>query len=172
MDNETDLCRVFGFAFDRPSPERFAWLNQTGLGKLPDYESYESLYIGLFDAGMPQPPVPLMESAHRKTPPSQQIVLENMDFYDVVGLKPREGCAPDHLITQLEFLSAIRYLRRNAPDDADLERLEKDFLERHLLSWLPTAQRKLGREKVPIFGALMDMLVGHLRASQPGAVAA
>ena len=166
MDKETDLCRVFGFAFDRPSPERFAWLNQTGLGKLPDYESYESLYIALFDAGMPQPPVPLMESAHRKTPPAQQIVLENMDFYDVLGLKPRDGCAPDHLVTQLEFLSAVRYLRRNAPrsasEDTGLERLEKDFLERHLLSWLPIAQKKLEQEKVPVFAPLMNLLVAHL----------
>ena len=62
-------------------------------GEFPDfgwfssYELYESAYIALFDVGVPEPPVPLFESAHDKSHPAQEIALENTYFYEVLGLK-------------------------------------------------------------------------------------
>jgi DMSO reductase family type II enzyme chaperone len=161
-----DLVRVFAFAFGSPSQERYDLL--TKFGKFRDYAEYEALYIALFDVGSPEPPVPLLESAHHKAVPAQQIALECMDYYEIVGLKADTSrYAPDHLVTQLEFLAAIRYLRSQQPEDDNLFRLEQDFTKRHLLSWLPSAAKKLKKERVAVFGGLLDELAVFLRATTP-----
>jgi len=161
-----DLVRVFAFAFGSPSPERYDLLCK--FGKFRDFDEYEALYIALFDVGNPEPPVPLLESAHHKAVPAQQIALECMDFYEVVGLKPDTSrYAPDHLVTQLEFLAAVRYLRSQQPEDDNLARLERDFTERHVLSWLPSALKKLKKERVPGFGLLLGELTDFLNATAP-----
>jgi len=161
-----DPIRVFALAFGNPSQERYDLLRT--LGKFRNYTQYEARYIALFDVGNPEPPVPLLESAHHKAVPAQQIALECMDFYDVVGLKPDTSrYAPDHLVTQLEFLAAVRYLRSQQPHDDNLARLERDFTDRHLLSWLPSAVRKLKKARVAGFGPLLAGLTDFLSATVP-----
>lgn len=184
---ELDLYRVFAACFSHPSAERFAWLSGracrtllkklshrngysstlSATGRFDDYSSYESAYIALFEVGIPGPPVPLLESinSHRQTP--QEIVLECVDFYDVLGLRPSGSVFPsDHLVTQLEFLAAVRYLRQQADDEnktASLRRLERDFIERHLLNWLPAAQEKLEKTNPPLFPMLLRSLTAYLK---------
>lgn len=184
---EIDLYRFFAFVFGAPTRERFEWFQQpsltaslaqlwTRLGCLgefpgatsfPDYGEYESTYIALFDVGVPQPPVPLLESAHYKAQPPQQTALENTSFYEVLGLETDTSrYAPDHLVTQLEFLSAVRYTRENTPHEENrksLARLERDFLQRHLLNWVPTAEEKLRQAQAPVFPALFTLLAAFLR---------
>lgn len=184
---QIDLYRFFALVFGAPSPEHFQRLAQPGLeeflsalwtdlgctgdfpgtGRFRDYQQYESIYIALFDVGLPQPPVPLLESAHVKSQPAQQIALENTFFYEVLGLKVDPAhYAPDHLVTQLEFLAAARYAREQAPNEENrrsLARLERDFLERHLLNWLPAAEKKLKRERPPVFPLLLTLLLAFLR---------
>ena len=113
---QNDLYRFFAFVFAPPTRECFDLLSQPSLpealrilwkqleceGEFPgfewfaSYEQYESAYIALFDVGMPEPPVPLFESAHDKTHPAQEIALENTYFYEVLGLKSDPGRAvPD-----------------------------------------------------------------------------
>jgi TorA maturation chaperone TorD len=183
---DLDLYRVFAACFSHPSTERFAWLSGrecrvllTKLGhhhedRLPhsatwrfrDYSSYESVYIALFEVGVPGPPVPLLESAnfHRQVP--QETVLECVNFYDVLGLRPSGSVFPsDHLVTQLEFLAAARYLREQANDsnkEASLRRLERDFIQRHLLNWLPIALEKLEKANPPLFPMLLRSLTAYL----------
>jgi DMSO reductase family type II enzyme chaperone len=164
-----DPYRFFAFVFAAPSSERFRTLAQPGLkvalaglwqqlcckGAFPNfawfksYEEYEATYIALFDVGIPEPPVPLFESAHDKTRPPQEIALENTMFYDALGLKWDSSCAvPDYLITQLEFLAAVHYTLEHAQDSGargSLAKLEADFLSRHLLNWLPAAAAKLSK---------------------------
>jgi DMSO reductase family type II enzyme chaperone len=185
---QVDLYRLFAFVFGVPSAERFAWLQRPELpawlaelwdvlgceGALPsvttfpDYEDYESTYVALFEVGLPAPPVPLQESAHDDSTPAPQTVLENVSFYDVLGLRVDPArYAPDHLVPQLEFLSAVRYARETTPDAdnrARLARLERDFLERHLLNWLSAAQRKLSRENPPIFATFMTLLLAFAQS--------
>ena len=104
---QNDLYRFFAFIFAPPTPECFGLLSQPSLpealqnlwkqlkreGECPAfewfarYERYESAYIALFDVGIPEPPVPLFESAHDKSHPAQEIALENTFFYEVLGLK-------------------------------------------------------------------------------------
>jgi DMSO reductase family type II enzyme chaperone len=183
---QNDLYRFFAFVFAPPTRECFDLLSQPALpgalqnlweqleceGKFPglewfaSYEQYESAYIALFDVGMPEPPVPLFESAHDKTHPPQEIALENTYFYELLGLKSDPSRAvPDYLVTQLEFLAALRYTCEHTFEDAtalSLARAETEFLERHLLNWLPTAKTKLDRTAVPGFPRLLTLLVQFL----------
>jgi DMSO reductase family type II enzyme chaperone len=182
-----DLYRFFAFVFGSPSPERFDTLAQPALkdgladlwrqlrcaGDFPDFawfnscEEYEATYIALFEVGIPEPPVPLFESAHDKTKPAQEIALENTWFYNVLGLKWDPSCAvPDYLITQLEFLAAARYTMESAEDGAakhDLAQLETDFLGRHMLNWVPTASARLNSASSCAFGPFMSLLAAFLQ---------
>ena len=182
-----DLYRFFAFVFSPASPERFDTLAQPALkdsladlwqqlrrkggfphfGWFKNYEEYEATYIALFDVGIPEPPVPLFESAHDKTKPAQEIALENTWFYDVLGLKWDSRCAvPDYLISQLEFLAAVHYTLEHARDaDASrsLVRLERDFLGRHIVNWVPTAAAKLNGVSPSAFGPFMSLLLAFLQ---------
>lgn len=184
---DTDLYRFFARVFAPPSKEYFEFLARPSVSEdlrslacymeckneipeftwFPTFDLYEAAYIGLFDVGVPEPIVPLFESAHDKSHPAQEIALENTYFYDVLGLKsnPSTG-VPDYLITQLEFLAAATFTRENTTDDAtrvSLARAKSEFLERHLLNWIPVASAKLKRAAVPGFPVLMDMLLQFLR---------
>jgi len=184
---ELDLYRFFAFVFASPSRERFEtlalpqlkdalhalWLKLGCRRNFPDfvcfnaYEDYEATYIALFDVGMPEPPVPLFESGHDKTRPAQEIALENTWFHDALGLKWDSSCAvPDYLITQLEFLAAVRYTLENTPDASskqNLAHLEADFLQRHMLNWVRRANTKLNHASTSLFGTLMNLLAAFLQ---------
>jgi DMSO reductase family type II enzyme chaperone len=184
---QTDLYRFFALVFGPPNREGFDFLSQPSArtklldlwkylgceGTFPvfqwftEYELYEAAYIALFDVGAPEPPVPLFESAHDKSHPAQEIALENTYFYEVLGLKSDPGRAvPDYLITQLEFLAALRYTRDHASDEStaiSLARAETEFLERHLLNWIPSVTAKLEHINAPGFPVLMKMLLQFLR---------
>jgi DMSO reductase family type II enzyme chaperone len=184
---QTDLYRFFALVFGPPTHECCTFLSQpfaqTALldlwkrleceGGFPDfewfasYELYESAYIALFDVGVPEPPVPLFESAHDKSRPAQEIALENTYFYEVLGLRSDPSrTVPDYLVTQLEFLAALRYTREHTSDESSavsLARAETEFLERHLLNWVPAAKAKLDQINVPGFAMMMALLVQFLR---------
>lgn len=184
---QNDLYRFFALVFAPPIHECFDLLSRPSLpealrdlwkqlcceGEYPgfewfaSYEQYESTYIALFDVGIPEPPVPLFESAHDKTHPAQEIALENTYFYEVLGLTSDPGRAvPDYLVTQLEFLAALRYTCEHTSEEStavSLARAETEFLERHLLNWLPAAKEKLDRTNAPGFPVLLTMLVQFLR---------
>jgi DMSO reductase family type II enzyme chaperone len=182
-----DLYRFFAFALASPAQEQFRWFSRPEApqmlrelwqtfaceGEFPEFrwfanfQEYEATYIALFDAGVPEPPVPLFESAHDKTRPPQELVLENTFFYDLLGLRTDASrSVPDYLLTQLEFLAALRYARDQATDPASsagLARAEREFLERHLLNWLPAAVCKLAKLGAPAFPVLLTLLAGFLR---------
>jgi DMSO reductase family type II enzyme chaperone len=185
---ELDFYRVFAYSFGLPSEERFAWISSReyrallktsssqlrvrrktrGAVRFSDYATYESAYLALFEVGVPAPPVPLLASSYSRSEPAQQIVLDCVNFYDVLGLRPSDSVFPaDHLVTKLEFLAAVRFLRAGASNGeqaSQLLRLERDFIERHLLSWLPAAQEKLDKLNPPIFPLLLNLLHSYLHA--------
>ena len=179
--DNTDPYRFFAFAFGQPSRERYEWFSQPGaaeaLGDLwkqltakrfpgfrwfRDYATYEASYISTFDVGAPEAPVPLFESAHNKTRPAQELALENSFFYEAFGLRVDPALSvPDHLLTQLEFLSAVAFARKQATGESrrrDLGQLERDFLERHLLSWTSQAEQKMRRCPFPAFRVLFSLI--------------
>jgi DMSO reductase family type II enzyme chaperone len=182
-----DLYRLFGLVLGPPTPDGFALLARPEMAQafedlwkrlecegefpgfewFPSREVYESAYIALFDVGVPEPPVALFESAHDKSRPAQEIALENTYFHEVLGLKVDPSRAvPDYLLTQLEFLAALRFVEENATEAeaaASVARAKSDFLERHLLNWVPAAGAKLERTGAPGFPVLMAMLIRFLR---------
>jgi len=183
---QNDLYRFFALVFAPPTRECFDLLSQAGLAEalrnlwkqlacedefpgfewFASYEQYESTYIALFDVGMPEPPVPLFESAHDKSHPAQEIALENTFFYEVLELKSDPSHAvPDYLVTQLEFLAALRYTCEHTSEEStavSLARAETEFLERHLLNWLPVAKAKLNRTNALGFPVMMTLLAQFL----------
>lgn len=183
---QNDLYRFFALVFAPPTHECFHLLAQPavpmalcdlwkrlecegefpGFEWFPSYELYEAAYIALFDVGVPEPPVPLFESAHDKSHPAQEMALENTYFYEVLGLKSDPSRAvPDYLVSQLEFLAALRYTCENTSGEASavsLARAETEFLERHLLNWVPIATTKLDRTGAPGFPTLMTFLAQFL----------
>jgi DMSO reductase family type II enzyme chaperone len=189
---QTDLYRFFGLVLAPPTRECFNFLSLPevpaalhGLWKslecedhfpgfewFASYEFYESAYIALFDVGVPEPPIPLFESAHDKSRPAQEIVLENTYFYEVLGLRSDPGKAvPDYLVTQLEFLAALRYTGEHTAEEAtavSMLRAESDFIERHLLNWIPVAKSKLGKTGAPGFPVLMTLLAAFLSRRHDG----
>jgi DMSO reductase family type II enzyme chaperone len=189
---QNDLYRYFALVFAPPTPGCFDLLSQPGLpealrnlwqqlgceGEFPgfewfaNYEQYEAAYIALFDVGIPEPPVPLFESAHDKSHPAPEIALENTYFYEVLGLKSDPSRAvPDYLVSQLEFLAALRYTREHTSEEStavSLARAETEFLERHLLNWLPAAKTKLDLIHAPGFPTMMTLLLQFLNHMQKG----
>jgi TorA maturation chaperone TorD len=186
-----DFFRLFAFCFGQPSNELFSWLSGSNsrslwkqLGRhlgtdlkptpqdqFSDYSTYEAAYIALFEVGVLEPPVPLLESAHSKRAVPQEIVLDCVNFYDVLGLRPLNTTFPaDHLVTQLEFLAAVRFLRESEPrngNEDSLRCLERDFIQRHLLRWLPIAQEKLLQLHPPLFPMLLSLLIAFLKREAP-----
>ncbi len=184
---QIDLYRFFARVFGPPSHECFEFLSRRSTSEalrdlwrhlgcagevpeftwFPTYDFYESAYIALFDVGLPEPAVPLFESAHDKSHPAQEIALENTYFYDVLGLKADPATSvPDYLVTQLEFLAALRFSQENTHDAenaASLARAKSEFLQRHLLNWVPQASAKLKGTDAPGFPVLMEMLLQFLR---------
>lgn len=189
---QTDLYRFFAHAFGPPTHECFEFLAQPcaqeslhDLWKyleckgdfpefawFPTYDLYESAYIALFDVGLPEPALPLFESAHDKSRPAQEIALENTCFYDLLGLRSDPSkSVPDYLITQLEFLAALRFTQENTPDRANkvaLARAKSEFLQRHILNWVPQASTKLKRTDAPGFPVLIEMLLQFLQIELRG----
>ncbi len=182
---DVDLYRVFAYVFGLPARERFDWLSrpdsQAALALLCEeygvsapsgprvfarYADYEAAYLSLFEVGLPEPAVPLLESSHHRAVPPQQIVLDCVNFYAVLGLRQQGSSYPaDHLVTQLEFLAAARFAREAAADAekrSELLRLERDFIGRHLLIWLPRAVAKLEKLDPPLFPPLLRLVHAFL----------
>jgi TorA maturation chaperone TorD len=184
---EIDWYRFFAYLIGPPTRERFGRITQPGLqatianlwegmactGDLPrnvmfgSFEHYEACYIAVFDVGAPEPPVPLLESFYHNTVPAQHTVLENAWFYDVIKLRTAASISsPDHLLSQLEFCASVRYLEETCSEEPQrhtLCRLERDFIDRHLLTWIPTALAKLQELGPPVFPAWFALLVRFLR---------
>ena len=135
--------------------------------------AYETSFIAAFDAGAPHPPVPLIESHYNKKEPVPRILHENILFYQTFGLRLREQSneTSDHLRHQLEFVGHLyRMEATELHGRSDLDILgqiragRRDFLERHLMTWLPTAAEKASHAPEPWIGQFLAMtfaLVGY-----------
>ena len=123
------------------------------------FEEFQAEYLRLFEVGTPRPPCPLYEGAwrEREFPDRRELMEELVRFYNFFGLtlgaKPKE--LPDHLAIELEFMHFLAYQEARALeegcDPGSYRRAQRDFLERHLLRWLPRLRKRLEREETPPF---------------------
>jgi DMSO reductase family type II enzyme chaperone len=106
-----------------------------------------------FEVGAPDPPCPPNEGLHRKGVERTGVMIEVAEFYKQFGLKmsTEEGKRelPDHLRPELEFLHFLTFKEAQAREEKTPDLLrgyihaQKDFLERHIMTWLPEFSSKL-----------------------------
>jgi DMSO reductase family type II enzyme chaperone len=109
---------------------------------------FEMEYTRTFDAGAPAPPCPPYEG-HYCEKPRSVVLLEVSEFYNCFGLSMSQEKGkrefPDHISAELEFLHFLTYNEATAKGDelSGYRMAQKDFLERHLMQWVPKFQNKL-----------------------------
>ena len=102
-------------------------------------------YSSKFEVGDDGPAVPLRAELVRvkETKMKEELVR----FYDFFSYKLRDDIAwaPDHLSIQLEFMQLLCLKEVEADEDGadSLARAQLDFLDRHIVSWLPIPVGKI-----------------------------
>ncbi len=122
-------------------------------------ESFQLAYIESFDVGTPEPPCPPYEGIYLKAVERSGHLIRLTDLYQNFGLNmnPAEGKRElaDHLRAELEFTHFLAFKEAQAWDEQKDELLQgyqlaqRDFLERHLVGWLPVFQERL-EESCPL----------------------
>jgi len=111
---------------------------------------FETEFTRTFDTGAPVPPCPPYEG-HYCDKPRSIVLLEVSEFYNCFGLSMSQENGkrefPDHISAELEFLHFLTYNETIAMGDekklSGYLLAQKDFLERHLMQWIPGFRNKL-----------------------------
>lgn len=140
------MAQVFSY----PNPESWQRMSEHGLiDPALTQEEMEAEYLAAFEVGRNCPAVPLFEGMHRGDMGRSGVLEDLLRFYEFFDAKLSDADReyPDHLVTELEFLSWLSLREQTAQDqggDADsFRRAQRDFLARHLAAWLPEFRRKL-----------------------------
>lgn len=111
-------------------------------------DDVEAEFIRLFEAGPGSPPCPLVEGLFRED--RKAIFKELILFYNHFGLSYAEGSMedrPDHICYEMEFLHFLTFKEllsiQTHADPLAYVRAQKDFLQRHLLSWVGKLEKKI-----------------------------
>ncbi len=154
---------LFRFALSYPDEPQMTFLRQLDRSTPRTLEDLRAMYIALFEAGLPHPLCPLLESHYVPNRPATEVVLENKLFYKHFGLEAQAKAAPDHLLTQLEFLGWIEHcLASGNPDRESLENARLDFAARHVAHWIPRAAQLVRRAGGTCYTHLFDALAENL----------
>jgi len=129
-------------------PFQLAWTDE--LQSSSTWENLEAEYIEKFDVGNHQtPPCSLHEGVIRGNVTRVEAFTDLLRCYDYFGVKLSESHRryPDYLGVQLEFMAFLGHkvtqLEGDGGDSVPLRRAQRDFLERHLLSWVPLLKEKI-----------------------------
>lgn len=128
---------------------------------------FEIEFIRTFDAGTPVPPCSPYEG-HYCEKPRSMVMLEVSEFYNFFGLRMNQEEDkrefPDHICAELEFLHFLTFKEEEALREGNGEKLngyllaQKDFLESHLIQWIPEFCFKLQKsESVPFYAGLAQI---------------
>jgi DMSO reductase family type II enzyme chaperone len=154
---------VYRFALGYPDERRVDILRTLCPETSASLEELRSQYIELFEAGLPHPRCPLLEGYYLLNRPAGEVVLENKLFFEHFGLRLQSQAAPDHLLTQLEFLSWLEHcIAVGNPETESLERARKEFVQRHLAHWVSKAARSLANQATSCYAAVFASLATHV----------
>ena len=154
-----NLYTALRFALSYPDERHLEFFRQISRAAPETLTELRALYIALFEAGLPHPRCPLLESHYVPNRPATEVVLENKLFYKHFGLSVESKAAPDHLLTQLEFLSWLEHcLASGNPDRESLENAQRDFLERHVSHWISRAASLLRQAGGGCYQVLFEAL--------------
>jgi DMSO reductase family type II enzyme chaperone len=170
VPDELNVWAAFRYSLGYPDEERHGRFRSLFDNVPATLADLRALYIRLFEACVPQPQCPLLESAYVLNHPPGDVVLENKLFYQHFGLKVETGAAPDHLFTQLEFLAWLDHcLAEGNPDSESIVRARREFAERHLAHWLPQAAALAEMAGGPPYAELLGALESEAaRIAAPG----
>jgi len=142
---------------------------------LPSWEDFQAEYIALFDLGTKGPPCPLYEGAVRHDRGRKSVMEDLLRFYGHFDVKMSERIRelPDQLSAELEFMHYLAFLEAEViassgeADPGDPQRAERDFLDRHLLGWVPELARMAADKGAPpVYCSLLDALVQYIGADR------
>jgi DMSO reductase family type II enzyme chaperone len=109
-----------------------------------DHEELRLRYSGLFEVGDDGPPAPIREDLFLAQPAKLREDL--VRFYDYFGYELNEEFQwqMDHLSIELEFMHflIVGELRSDA-DKLSFQLGQFDFIEKHLINWVPVLSKKL-----------------------------
>ncbi len=126
------------------------------------FQDFKVQYSKTFDVGDPQPPCPPYEGVYREGVERTGILIEVSEFYKIFGLKmtSEEGKRDlaDNLSVELEFLHFLTFKENQARVEGNQDLLkgyvlaQKDFLERHMVNWIPKFSDKMQKSSaVPLY---------------------
>jgi DMSO reductase family type II enzyme chaperone len=127
-----------------------------------DLAEFEMNFTRTFDAGAPVPLCPPYEG-HYCEKPRSVVLLEVSEFYRCFSLSMSQENGkrefPDHISAELEFLHFLAYNETMAAGDELSGYLlaQKDFLERHLMQWVPGFRNKL--QNSPFYFQLAEIML-------------
>lgn len=133
-------------------------------------DEIQACYCALFDPGVGQGVISLGEKDHAQT--DRSVLWEElMRFYEYFGLEYSADHvkeAPDHLVTELDFLHYLAFLEAGTEGDGSaFARARSDFFERHLANWVPVLAGKLERTAPDSpYTALSDLLRTFIKEEQ------
>ncbi len=131
-------------------PFQLAWSDE--LKRSSPWEDLEAEYIAKLDVGNHQtPPCSLHEGVIRPNVTRVETFTDLLRCYDYFGVNLSDSRRryPDYLGVQLEFMAFLGHKVMQVEEDGGnsvpLRRAQRDFLERHLLSWIPLLNERIGR---------------------------
>lgn len=105
----------------------------------PDPLALEAIYTRLFIAGTHGDQVQLREAPYL-TVPEKEVWEDAIRFYEHFGLAydlETTGELPDNLLVELDFMHFLSFIEAGAEDPIPLLAGQRDFVEKHLIRWLP-----------------------------------
>lgn len=131
-----------------------------------DWTDVRRAYSSRFEVGDSGPTVPLRAELVRAR--DEVMKEELIRFYNFFSyeLSDKFAWAPDHVSVLLEFMQLLCLKEAGAKDEAEVEsisRAQLDFLDRHIVSWLPMSIGRLTKDDRTsyysrIFAALWEFL--------------
>lgn len=155
-------------AADLPYPSSLVTQTYPSLPESAD--ELQACYCALFDPSAGKGAISLGEKDHAQVERSY-LWEELMRFYEHFGLEystERVREAPDHLVTELDFLHYLAFLEAGTEGDAGaFSRARSDFFERHLANWVPVVAAKLDRAAPgTLYADLASMLHDFIEEEQ------
>lgn len=84
-------------------------------------------------------------------------------FYRATGFSPAAGPGPDHIACELELMASLCGAEADAWEDGlpkvaqQMQERQRDFLQVHLLRWLPALNEAIRNQGYPFYHAIADL---------------
>lgn len=124
-------------------------------------EQRQNRYAALF-AGPNRPQIWIYESGALHGRLFSEITLDVAQWYRSAGINIVGAELPDHASLELAFLAHL-----SAADQEDFSRFENDFLQRHVLRWLPELGRSLVSSQDMVYAPIGRLLADWLEEINP-----